>query len=75
MFLEVEAEPAGGEAAVAVRLFSRYQCGQLERFGDRDAADLPRGHLGEHEVVVFQRPPNWSATRDRVCALRAGAGK
>jgi len=21
------------------------------------SADLSRGHLGEHEVVVFQRPP------------------
>ena len=27
----------------------------LERLGDRHAADLSR-HLGEHEVVVFQRP-------------------
>ena len=56
MFLEIEAEPAGGEAALAVRLFTRDQCGELERLGDRHPADLSRGHLGEHEVVVFQRP-------------------
>ena len=31
VFFEPEAEPAGGEAAVAVRLFPRDQCGQLER--------------------------------------------
>jgi uncharacterized protein YaeQ len=40
-----------------VRLFAGDQCRQLERLGDRQPADLPRGHLGEHEVVVFQRPP------------------
>jgi hypothetical protein len=56
VFLEIEAEPAGGEAAVAVRLLPRHECRQLERLGDRHAADLSRGHLGEHEVVVFQRP-------------------
>jgi hypothetical protein len=56
MFLEVEAQPAGGEAAVAVRLFARDQCRELERLGDRDPADLSRRYLSEHEVVVFQRP-------------------
>jgi hypothetical protein len=56
VFLEPEAEPAGGEAAVAVRLLPCDQCRQLERLGDCQPADLPRGHLGEHEVVVFQRP-------------------
>ena len=34
VFLEKEAEPAGGEAAVAVRLFPRDQCRQLERLSD-----------------------------------------
>ena len=29
---------------------------KLERLGDRHPADLPRGHIGEHEVVSFQRP-------------------
>jgi hypothetical protein len=57
VFLEIEAEPAGGKAVVAVRLLPRHQCRQLERLVDRHAADLSRGHLGEHEVVVFQRPP------------------
>jgi hypothetical protein len=57
VFLEIEAEPAGGEAAVAVGLFARDQCRQLERLGDRDAADLSRGYLGEDEIVAFQRPP------------------
>jgi hypothetical protein len=57
VFLEIDAEPAGGEAAVAVRLFAGDQCRQLERLGDRHAADLSCGHLGKHEVVVFQRPP------------------
>ena len=56
MFLEPQTEPAGGEAAVAMRLFPRDQCCQLERLGDCHAADFPRGHLGEDEVVVFQRP-------------------
>jgi len=55
--LKIEAEPAGGEAAIVVRLFARNQCRQLERFGDRHAADLSSGHLREDEVVVFQRPP------------------
>ena len=53
VFLEVEAEPAGGDTAVAVRLLPRYQCRQLERLGDRHPADLSRGHLGEDEVVVL----------------------
>jgi len=56
MLLEVEAEPAGGEAAVAIRLFACDQCRELERLGDRHPADLSRRHLREHEVVVFQRP-------------------
>jgi len=56
VFLEVEADPAGGEAAIAARLFPRDQCRQLERLGDRHAADLAGGHLGEYEVVVFERP-------------------
>src|SRR6266516_6178125 len=71
MLLEVEAEPAGSEAAVAVRLLPRHQCSQLERLGDRDAADLSRGHLGEYEVVVFQRPPkdrSRMALRGRRCS-------
>jgi hypothetical protein len=38
LFLEVEAELAGCEAAVAVRLLPRHQCGQLERLGHRHAA-------------------------------------
>jgi len=66
VFLEVEAEPAGGEAAVTFRLFPRDQRRQLERLGDRHAADLARGHLCEDEVVVFQRSPK---DRSRV-ALR-----
>ncbi len=49
--------PAGGEAAVAVRLLPGDQRRQLERLGDRHPADLSRGHLGEHEVAAFQRPP------------------
>jgi hypothetical protein len=57
VFLKPEAEPAGGEAAVAVRLLPRDQCRQLERLGDRHAADLSRGHLGEYEIAAFQRPP------------------
>jgi hypothetical protein len=57
VFLEPEAEPAGSEAAVAVRLFPRDQCRQLERLRDRHAADLSRGHLGEDEIAAFQRPP------------------
>ena len=56
VFLEPEAEPAGGKAAVAVMLFPPDQCRQLERLGDRHAADLSRGHLGEYEVVAFQGP-------------------
>jgi hypothetical protein len=66
VFLEIEAEPAGGEAAVALRLFARDQGRQLERLGNRHPADLSRGHLGEDEVVVFQRP---AKDRSRV-ALR-----
>ena len=57
VLLEPETEPAGCEAAVAVRLLPCDQCGELERLGDRHPADLSRGHFGEHEVVVFQRPP------------------
>ena len=34
VFLEPEAEPAGGEAAMAVRLFPRHQRRPLEGFGD-----------------------------------------
>ena len=56
VFLEIEAEPAGGEAAVAVRLFPCDQRRQFERLDDCHAADLSRSHLGEHEVVVLQSP-------------------
>ena len=66
VFLEINTEPASGKAAVAFGLFPRDQRRQLERLGDCHPADLPRGHLGEHEVVVFQRPPE---DRSRV-ALR-----
>jgi hypothetical protein len=61
VFLEIEAQPAGGEAAVAVRLFPRDQCRQLERLGDRHPADLSRGYLGEDEIVVLERPAKDSA--------------
>jgi hypothetical protein len=57
VLLEVEAQPASGEAALTVRLFTRDQRRQLKRLGDRHPANLSRGHLGEHEVVVFQGPP------------------
>ena len=53
MFLEIQAMPAGGEAAVALGLLPRDQRRQLERLGNRHPADLSRGHLGEDEVVVF----------------------
>ena len=57
VFLQIETEPAGGKAAVAVRLFARDQRRQLERLGDRHPADLSRSHLGEHEVAALERPP------------------
>jgi hypothetical protein len=71
VFLEIEAEPAGSEAAVALGLLPRDQRRQLERLGDCHVADLSRGHLGEHEVVVFQRPPedrSRMALRGRRCS-------
>jgi hypothetical protein len=40
-----------------VRLFPRDQRRQLERLGDRHAADLSAGHLGEYEVVVLRSDP------------------
>src|ERR1043166_6962252 len=49
-----EAEPAGGEARVALRLF-RATSGVGSRASDRHAADLPRGHLGENEVAMLHR--------------------
>jgi hypothetical protein len=55
VFFEPEAEPAGSEAAVAVRLFSRDHGRELERLGNHPA-DLSGGHLGEYEVAAFQRP-------------------
>jgi hypothetical protein len=72
VFLEIETEPAGGEAAVAVRLFAGDQCRQLERLGDRHAADLSCSHFGEYEVFAFQRPPKdrpRMALRGRVAPL------
>jgi hypothetical protein len=57
VLFEPKAKPPGGEAAVAMRLFPRHKRCQLERLGDRHAADLPRGYLGEYEVAAFQRPP------------------
>ena len=75
VLLEPEAEPASGEAAVAAGLFPRDQCRQLERLGDRHSADLPRGHFGEHEVVVFQRPPEEDRLRElEVAAKRSLSG-
>jgi hypothetical protein len=77
VFLEIEAEPAGGEAAVALGLFACDQRRQLERLGDRHPADLSRGHLGEDEVVVFQRPPedrSRMALRGRRCSSPGPSG-
>jgi hypothetical protein len=45
-----------------MRLLARDQRRQLERLGDRHAADLSCGHLGEDEVVPFQRPPKDGST-------------
>jgi hypothetical protein len=82
VFLEPEAEPAGGEAAVAVRLFPRDQRRQLERLGDRHAADLSAGHLGEYEVVVLRSDPRCRLSYGRrhgsetsAATVRARAGK
>jgi hypothetical protein len=66
VFLEIEAQPAGGEAAVTVRLLPCDQCRQLERLGDRHSADLSSRHLGGDKVAAFQRS---SKDRSRV-ALR-----
>jgi hypothetical protein len=48
---------SGRRRAVAVRLLARHQRRELERLRDRHPSDLSRGHLGEDEVVAFQRPP------------------
>ena len=77
VLFEPETEPAGGEAAVALGLFPRDQCRELERLGDRHAADLSRGHLGEYEVVVFERPPedrSRMALRGRRCSSPGPSG-
>jgi hypothetical protein len=50
-----EAELAGSEAAVAVRLFSRDQGRELERLGNRHPADLS-GVTWAYQVAAFQRP-------------------
>jgi hypothetical protein len=42
VFLEIVAEPAGGEAPVAFRLVPGDQRRQLERLGDRHAAEQVR---------------------------------
>ncbi|HEY8502013.1 MAG TPA: hypothetical protein VIL21_04960, partial [Solirubrobacterales bacterium] len=71
VFFEPEAEPAGGEAAVALGLVPGDKRRQLERLGDRHPADLPGGHLGEHEVVVFEHAPkdrSRMALRSRRCS-------
>jgi hypothetical protein len=62
--------------AVAVGLLPSDQRRELERLGNRHAADLSRGHLGEDEVVAFQRPSNDGsrvALRGRPVPLRSGA--
>jgi hypothetical protein len=77
VFLEIEAQPATGKAAVAVRLLPRDQRRQLKRLGDRHAADLSGGHLGEDEVVVFQRPledRSRVALRGRRCSSPGPSG-
>jgi hypothetical protein len=66
VLIKVKAQPAGSKAAVAVRLLPGDQRRQLEGFGDRHAADLSSSHLGEYEVVAFERP---AEDRSRV-ALR-----
>jgi len=71
VFLEIEAEPAGGKAAVAVGLVPRDQCRWLECLGDSHPANLSRGHLGEDEVVVLQRPLE---DRSRVTVPYGSAG-
>jgi hypothetical protein len=40
-----------------VRLLARDQRRELERLGDRDAADLSGSHLGGDEVAALERPP------------------
>jgi hypothetical protein len=68
VLIQVEAEPASGEAPVTVRLLPCHQRCQLERLGDRDAADLSRGHLCEDEVAALKRPPE---DRPRVALRRS----
>jgi hypothetical protein len=57
VLIQVEAEPASGEAPVTVRLLPCHQRCQLERLGNRHAADFSRGHLCEDEVAALKRPP------------------
>jgi hypothetical protein len=52
-------------------LLPRDEGCEIKRLGDCHPADLSRGHLGEHEVVVFQRPPQDDsrvALRGRRCS-------
>jgi hypothetical protein len=66
------------DSSVTVELFPRDQSCQLERFGDRDAADLPRGHLGEDEVVARQRLPDDASRvtlRGRRCSSPGPSGQ
>jgi hypothetical protein len=57
----------GGRGATGFALIADERCRRLP------AADLPRGHLGEYEVVVLERPPenrSRMALRGRRCSSR-----
>ena len=62
-FLEIETEPAWGEAAVAVRLFPRNQCRQLEV---PSARAPPRSSLGRSPA----RSPRFSRSSARLKIVR-----
>ena len=55
VLFEPEAEPAGGEAAVAVRLLPRDQRRHLERLDEADVADLFGLRLRDQHVVALER--------------------
>ena len=69
VLLQVDAEPAGGEAAVAVRLFARDQRSQLERLDEADLADLSRRRLSA--LASFRWPSQSSRRRSRLISSTA----
>ena len=69
-FLEPPRKPARGDAGMPPRILDGDQGGELQRLGERDAADLAQRVLGDEKVPAVNRSSKdrpWMSLRARAC--------